>query len=190
MNSSFSFIFVGSTHRFIDDFEKQKEVIENINPEFVLCEGLENISLETEENFKDILKSKRVSNMTSFEEVEDLIKLCFKRNIKLIGIDLENFGFDSNLQDKIKNKKELSQEEEGLVDDIIKKREENQIEKIKEYGGKSNKPIIIILGSWHLREDSPIINKFDNYKMIFPCDENSNLMFEPKDNISYCEKIK
>ena len=45
--------------------------------------------------------------MTSFGEVEKLIKLCFEKKIKLIGIDFHNFGFDENLQKKIKNQKEL-----------------------------------------------------------------------------------
>ena len=191
MNSSFSFIFIGSTHGFIDDFKKQKEIIENINPEFVLCENLENISLETKKNFDDVLKLKRISNMTSFEEIENLIRLCFKKNIKLIGIDLENFGFDSNLQDKIKNQEELSQEEEDLVKKIIKRREEKHIEKINEYKKKTIKPLIVIVGSWHLRSNSKLMKSFDKYKVIFPCDKEGNLVLKPSDKkISYCEKIK
>jgi len=36
------------------------------------------------------------------------------------------------------------------------------------------------------------MDSFENYKLIFPCDEEGNLVFEPSENkkISYCEKIK
>mgnify|MGYP001566001469 FL=1 len=69
----FSFIFIGSTHGFVDDFIKQKEIINFINPEFVLCETLENLSLDTKEKFEDILKTKKISNMTSFSEIKKLV---------------------------------------------------------------------------------------------------------------------
>ena len=69
----FSFIFIGSTHGFVDDFIKQKEIINFINPEFVLCETLENLSLDTKEKFEVILKTKKISNMTSFSEIKKLV---------------------------------------------------------------------------------------------------------------------
>ena len=84
------FIFIGSTHGFIDDFLKQKEVILAVKPEFVLCEGLENLTLDSKEKFEKLCKKRKISNMTSFEEVEKLINLCFRENIKLIGIDFKN----------------------------------------------------------------------------------------------------
>ena len=83
----FSFIFIGNTHSFVNDFLKQKEIIELIKPEFVLSEELENLKLDTEDKFKEILKKRDISNMTSFNDVEKLIKLCFENKINLIGID-------------------------------------------------------------------------------------------------------
>ena len=186
----FSIIFIGSTHSFIKDFIKQKEIINEFNPEFVLCETLENISLDTKEKYEDILKNKKISNMTSFEEVEDLIKLCNKKNIKLVGIDFENFGFNENLQEKIKNQEELSNKEEEEIEELVKERQKNHLEKINEFKEKTNQPIIVIVGSWHLSEDSPLMTKLNNYKTIFPCDENKKLVTEPTKNISYCEKCK
>ena len=79
----FSFIFIGNTHSFVNDFLKQKEIIELIKPEFVLSEELENLKLDTEDKVKEILEKKFISDMTSFDEVEKLIKLCFEKKIYL-----------------------------------------------------------------------------------------------------------
>ncbi len=56
---SFSLIFVGDTPGFIDDFKKQEEIINLFNPEFVLCENLEDLSLDSKEKFDDILKKEK-----------------------------------------------------------------------------------------------------------------------------------
>ena len=104
-------IFLGDTHGFIDDFKKQKEVIDQIKPEFVLVEKLENISLKSKKDYLIIIKNKKLSNMTSFGEVEKLIKFCYNKGIKLIGIDFKNFGFGKNLQIKIKKQEKLSSKE-------------------------------------------------------------------------------
>jgi hypothetical protein len=188
----FSFIFIGSTHGFIEDFIKQKEIIDIIHPEFVLCENLENLFLDNKKKFRDILTNKKISNMTSFNEVNKLIELCYNKNIKLIGIDLPNFGFDSILQEKIKKQDKLTSEEENRIKKILKLRDKIHLEKILEYKNKTNFPILIILGSWHLRENSFLRKSLDNYKIFFPCDKKGNLLIRPsKDKeISYCEIIK
>lgn len=189
---SLSFIFIGSTHGFINDFIKQKELISSINPEYVLIEALENISLDSKEKFEELFKNKIISDMTSFNEVEKLIRFCYEKEIKLIGIDLPNFGFDKVLQEKIKKQEKLSEEEEKEINEIIKIRQETHLKKILEYKEKTNKPLIIILGSWHLRENSLLRNFLNNYKIFFPCDEKGHLLIEPSESkkINYCEIIK
>jgi len=189
---TFSFIFIGSTHGFINDFIKQKEVINSVNPEFVLCEDLEDISLDSKEKFQELLKKGRISDMTSFDELKELIRLCHDKNIKLIGIDMHNFGFDNILQEKIKKQEELSKEEEKKIKEILKIREQIHLKKILEFKTKTNKSLVIILGSWHLRENSSLRNSLNNYKIFFPCDEKGNLLIEPPQNkkINYCEIIK
>ena len=190
MNSFFLF-FVGHTHGFIDDFEKQREIIKAVKPEFVLCESLENLSLVSKEDYNNILNKRKISNMSSFEENENLIRFCFEKNIKLIGMDLENFGFSEIMQNKIKKQHGLTEEEDKEIERILKKRSEHHLEIIKEYLKKTKNPIVVILGSWHLRDDSLLMNKLENYKVIFPCDENGNLLIEPTNGkISYCERIK
>jgi len=185
-----SFIFIGSTHSFLDDFSKQEEIISAINPELVLNEELENLKLDTEDKFKEILDKKFISNMTSFDEVEKLIKLCFEKKISLIGIDFYNFGLDKNLQKKIKNQEELTKEEEKTLNEIINKREEHHLSKILEYKEKRKLPIVIILGCWHLRKNSLLRKRLKNYKIIAPLDENGEVLFEPSNKeIKYGEII-
>jgi hypothetical protein len=185
-----SFIFIGSTHSFLDDFSKQEEIIKSLNPEFVLSEELEDLELDSEEKFKKILEKKFISNMTPFNEVEKLVKLCFEKKISLIGIDFHNFGFDKNLQKKIKNQEELTKEEEEILNKIIEKRERHHLSEILEYKSKTKKPLIIILGCWYLRKDSLLRKKLKNYKIIAPLDENREVLFGPTNKkIKYGEII-
>lgn len=176
---NFSFIFIGTTHRFIDDFIKQKEIILKIKPEFILCEELENLVLDSKEKFKKLFKKRTIANMTTFEELENLIRLCFNNNIKLIGIDLKNFGFNKNLQNKIKNKECLSPEEEKKVNDILILREKKHVNNILRYRKKTNLTIIIIIGCWHLRKGSLLRNKIKDYKLIVPYNEKDRPLLGP-----------
>ena len=188
---NFSFIFIGSTHGFLDDFSMQKEIINGINPEFVLSEELENFKLETKEEFKKFYEERYLSNMTSFEEVKNLVDFCFNKKIKLIGIDFHNFGFNENLQEKIKSQKKLTKEDTEKIEDIINSREKHHLSKILEYKKKTPKPLVIIIGCWHLRKNSLLRKELQNYKIIAPLDDKGEILFEPKNNkkIKYGEII-
>lgn len=176
------FIFIGSTHSFLNDFSKQKEIIESVKPEFVLTEELGNLKLDTENKFKEILEKKLISDMTPFDEVEKLIKLCFEKKINLIGIDFHNFGFDQDLQKKIKNQEELTNVEEEKLNKIVEKREKIHLSKILNYKSKTKLPLVIILGCWHLRKNSLLRKKLKNYKIIVPLDEKGEVLFEPNNS--------
>lgn len=185
-----SFIFVGSTHGFIDDFSKQKEIIDLVNPEFVLSEEIEDLKLDSDEKFEELLQSKKISNMTSFEEVKKIVEFCYNKKIKLIGIDFHNFGFSQDLQNKIKNQEKVSEKDEEEIIENIKKRERNHLKEILNYSKKTKKPLVIILGSWHLRDDSLLRRKLISYKLILPCDKNGNFLDSPrcnKEEIGYKE---
>lgn len=129
--------------------------------------------------------------MTSFDEVKELVNFCFSKKIKLIGIDFHNFGFDTDLQRKIKNQEELTSEEEKELNRIINLREKHHLSKILEYKEKTIKPLVIILGCWHLRKNSLLRKKLKNYKIIAPLDKNGEVLFEPdeKEKIKYGEII-
>ena len=175
----YSLIFVAETHGFIDDFKKEKEIIELYSPEFVLSEYMQNFILDSKIKYERILTKKKISKMVSFKEVKELIKLCYKKNINLIGIDLKNFGFNKQMQNKIKKQEELNTKEQKELEEILKKREEKNIKIIKRYLKKTSKPIIVLLGAWHLRENSLIRKSFKGYKIIFPSDEKGNILIEP-----------
>ncbi len=188
---NFSFIFIGSTHSFSDDFSKQKEIINLITPEFVLSEELENLELNTNDKFKDILKKRHISNMTSFDDIKEIVNLCFNKKIKLIGIDFNNFGFNNTFQRKIKNQKKLTNEEEKELDRITLIREKYHLSKILEYKEKTIKPLVIIIGCWHLRASSLLRERLNNYKIIAPLNKDGEVLFDPneKEKIKYGEII-
>lgn len=191
--SLFKFIFIGDTHGFINDFEKQKEIIEKVNPEFVLSEYMQDIVLDSHEKFNEILKNKNISEMVDFSEIEDLILLCYQKNIKLIGIDLKNFGFDEHLQKVFKSFWEINKSDERRIKEIVKRREFLHLEKINFYKNKTDKSIIIILGTWYLRVNSLLMKNLDNYITFLPCDKERNILLKPiknKSDITYCTKIK
>lgn len=188
MKNNFSFIFLGLTHGFVNDFDKQRELIEEVNPDIVLSEEMENISLLADNEYDNFIEAGKHSFMTPFSEVESLARLCRKKNIKLVGIDFENFGFSREVGEKIKNNGTFSKEEEAEVGDLVLKRETHQLSKIKEYLGKSKKTILVFLGSWYLRDDSPILKEISNSKLIFPANKNGDLVFEPTEDILYGEK--
>jgi len=191
--TSYPLIFLGDTHGFVNDFAKQKEIIEEIMPEFILSENLQNISLNSREKFNKLFESKKISDTVSFEEIELLIKFCYYKNINLIGIDLFNFGFDERLRLKITNSKNLTKDDKIKLKNLLLIREKMHISKIKEYLNKTNKPLLVITGSWHLRKDSPLRKNFSNYKIIYPSDLKGKLLIKPPKNIQdfkYSEETK
>ena len=192
MNPLPPLIFLGDTHGFIEDFKKQKEIISRFEPELVLCEKLENFSLKSERDYKKILKKKEISNMTSFNEVKELVKFCHNKKIKLIGIDFKNFGLNKNLQGKINRQITLNTNEKREIQFILNKRDKNHIRRIKQCIKKTKKTILVIIGTWHLRENSDLMKTFKNYRMIFPCNKKGEIITEPLGNeeVFYCEKIK
>jgi hypothetical protein len=164
-------------------FDKIKEVIEYYRPVFVLSERMENQSVEREWTFKKILKKKKFSNMTSVEEVKELIKLCNKNKIKLIGIDFQNFLLDLKQQTAVKKHRKVSEEEEKEFEDIALRRENKHVKMIEKYLAISRKPVVVIVGAWHLRENSQIRKEFEGFdegcKLIYPVNAAGNQVLGP-----------
>jgi len=180
-------IFIGDTHGFLDDFKKQEEVIKEVKPDHVLLEQLEDNTLDSPEAFK-FFKENRLKD---FPRLNKIINLCEKESVNLIGIDFKNFGLTRHLQEIINKKLIPSIEDNENFDKIIMRRERLHIKKINEYKTKTNKPLVIILGAWHLREDSLIRKYFNRFKIIYPSDKSGKLVIEPTDEeIIYNEYIK
>jgi len=191
--SSFDFIFIGETHGFIEDFYKEKEIIGLVKPNLILSEQLQDIKLDSKEKKLKILKQKKISEIVQLKEVKNLIEICLKNEIKLIGMGFKNFGFDTRLQAIIKGKIESTKKDILEFEKISKKRESQYLRIIQAYRGKTGKPIVILLGTWHLREESPLITDLDSYIVIYPCIKEGEILLEApknKEDIKYCHKIK
>lgn len=179
--SSFSFIFVGDTHGYFADFEKQKEMIELVSPEYVLSEQLQDITLLSENDFLSLLNKRCVSSLVPFADVERLIQLCFQKGIKLVGIDLHNFGFDPVLEASVHAQKELADEEKIALSRILEKRQYHHLSCIKKYAALSKKPLVILVGTWHLQETTPVMKALSNYCVVYPCKADGSLLISPSD---------
>jgi hypothetical protein len=186
------FIFIGDTHGFINDFSKQKEIIEKINPEIILSESMQDISLISKEDYIKAIQRRKISEMVEFEEMKLLIELCYKNKIKLIGIDFPNFGFDDRLQKIVKGEIKPLKKDIKKIEALIGQRERRHLEILRKFENKSRKPILVLIGSWHLRESSLVMKSLKNYKVIFPCDENGKILTKPSKtgDIRYCMRVK
>ena len=179
-------IFIGDTHGFIKDFNKQKEIIERYNPEFILAEQLQEISITNKDSYIKASKDQR------FKEQAELMELCRKRDIKLIGIDFKDFGFDQRIQSIIKGEVHPTKKELAIIKGIVKERSKHHINMIKHFLLITSKPLIVIVGSWHLRKQSQLRKTFKKYLAIYPIDEKGNILTDSRkiENINYLEIIK
>lgn len=175
----FPIIFVAHSHGFINDSAKMREFLEEYKPEFFLCEQVEDLKFETKEDFDKFYRQKKVSDMTEFHDVVNMVEYCQKNNIRIIGTDLHNFGIPQNIAKKISEKKPISEGEKFIVGMALQERSGKQIETIKEYLKKTNRPIVVSVGSWHLRENSDLRNAFDYYKICYLADNDGKVIISP-----------
>lgn len=166
--SSFFIIIIGDTHGYMDDFKIQKEVIGKVKPDYVLYEQMNNKRLIKKADFLVILQKKSISIMTEVGEVKHLIKLCMKKGLPLIGIDFKNFGIGwaRKFKFKLDNNHEFTAKEKQCLDIIYNKREQHQLKTIRKYAKKGK--ILVITGSHHLRQKSPLIKGISHFLAILP----------------------
>jgi kynurenine formamidase len=176
---NFSFIFLSLTHGFINDFEKQEKLINEVKPEIILSEQIENKKFYSKKDYDSFLEMKQFSLMTSFNEVKNLVQLCNKEKVKLIGIDFENYGFSDDLCHKINNGESLNESEEKEINELVKRREKYHLEKLREYQEKSSRPILVFLGAWHLRKEGLIRENIKNSKFIVLKTKKGQEVYEP-----------
>ena len=192
-------ILIGDTEgtNYVDGkpvFEKIKEAIEEYKPVFVLSERMENNNIMSEWNFTQIMKKKKISNMTPMDDVLELIKLCHKKNIKIIGIDFENFLMDRKLQTKLnKYPESITKEEEKQLEELGKRRENKHVKMIFKYLELSRKPVVAIVGAKELRKGSQIRRDFRHLeggcRIIFPVNEKGEQALGPtKERLKWGEE--
>lgn len=191
MEEETKLVFITDAHGQVNTFEKIKEIIDKYKPVFVLAESLENNNILSEYNFTKIMKKKKISNMTSMEEVKELIKLCHKKNIKLIGIDFENFLIGRKLQTKINRNMNLTEDEEKELESLALRRENKHVKMIGKYLELSRKPIVVIIGAWHFRKNSQIRRTFDHYILYYLSNPKGEMVLGPtKEKLEWKELIK
>ena len=191
--SSFSFIFIGDTHGFLDDFLKQKEIISRADPEYVLSEQLQDLVLDSQEKYAAVLREKKISEMVAFRDVERLLRLCATRGIKLIGLDLPHFGLDATLMPVVKGQRSPSRKNHERIESILRKRQAHHLALIERYSKRTKKPLVILLGAGHLSEDSLLMRSLSNYLMIYPRGEKGEVLTQPPKEgviIAYGERTK
>lgn len=166
--SSFFIIFIGDTHGYMDDFKIQREIIEKLNPKYILYEQMNNKRLMKKAEFKNMLKKKSVSILTEVDEVRPLLKLCMQKKLPLIGIDFNNFGISwaKRFKYKLDNDGKFTKSEKEELKQIYKRREQKQSEMIRQYAQKGK--IVVITGAHHLRKDSPLIKEISHFMAILP----------------------
>ncbi|MBS3094243.1 hypothetical protein J4474_01120 [Candidatus Pacearchaeota archaeon] len=160
----------------MNDFSKQKEFIVRFQPEYFLIDQLENFALEEKEDFESLKKQKRISEMSDFEKQKELIEFCEDKGIKLVGIDMPNLGVPLKIAKKINKRLVLSEEEKFEIEETLPERARHQIEKIKEYTKKTDKPIIVSLSAWFMKENSELRDNFSNYLMGYLSDADGKVL--------------
>ncbi len=191
-SEAIKFVFIGDTHNFVNDFSKQKEIIEKIKPKIILSENMQDISLISEQDYLKIIKGKKISEMVNFEEVENLINLCYNMKINLVGMDFRNFGFNERLQKIVKGELNPLNEDIKEINKIIRMRQKKHLDVLKTFEDKSEHPILVFIGTWHLKENSLIMKSLKNYKVIFPCDKYGKMLMKPSKagDVNYCVRVK
>lgn len=166
--SSFFIIFIGDTHGYIDDFKTQKEIIEKANPKYVLYEQMNNKKLTKRTEFLAMLRDKKVSILTEFNEVKRLVKMCMKKDVPLIGMDIKNFGiiWAKKFKHKLDNQEQFTKEEKEELNAIYQKREKRQLKVIRKYAKKGR--ILVITGAHHLRKGSLLVKGINHFIAILP----------------------
>ena len=181
-------IIFGETHGFLEDNKYQEEIINLFKPNIFLYEMLEETSLKTKEQIDSFLlneDSRDFSVISTFGELKNTIKLAKKHNLPIEGIDIKNMlRKDKSFLTAI----ELSDEEIKIEEEILKKREEKQNQKILSHL-KEGERIFVSVGAYHLRDESPLVNIKSNYLIIYPI-YNGEQIFEPptdfkKENVSF-----
>lgn len=187
--SKYNLVFIADTHGYINDFKKQKEIIQLVDPDVILYEQLQHIKLKTDKDFQKIMKERKISDSTSYNEVRGLIEFCHVKPLPLIGMDLENFGYDEHLQRVINGCTESQPNDVAKLSEIMIKREEHHLKMINTF---KDKKVVVILGAWHI-QNSSIMEKLDTYAAIYPVDKKLNPVLGPGVNpeeITYKIKTK
>jgi len=178
-------IFFGETHGFVkNEAEYMEMAIKKLKPQIILYELLEDKKLDNIVKINSFLrqsKNKRFSLISSYGELKGVVELGKKYKLPIIGCDLKDMGRNKS----IPINKKLTKKEIYVERKILKKRERHQMKVIK-IVLKKYKIILVIVGAYHLRKNSPL-RKIKGSRNIIPKYKDKEI-FSPK-NISVKSKI-
>ncbi len=182
-------ILFGETHSLLNELPIQEEIIKNITFGFYLYELLEEEKIIDKNKAEEFLKkpdSEKFSIISTFGELKPIIKLASKFNISVIGCDIKNMlRKDRSFLEKTN----LTQKEMENEEKIMEQRERKQFEVVNEYLSKSDEPLFVSIGLYHIRKNSYLIkNLKENFLICYPLTKGNKLWetedFDP-DEISY-----
>lgn len=114
-----------------------------------------------------------------------LVHLCKTQKIKLVGIDLKNSGLDRRQQEIVDGKRKATKADKNAIEKIVECRAQKQISMVKRYLQKTRKPLVVIVGAWHLRNGAPLRTAFNQYTLIYPCDTQGKMLVGPAGYIEF-----
>ena len=160
-------ILFGETHGFMKkESEYIEDVIKKFNPQVILYESLEDKKLDSSNKIKSFLKKsnkKKFSLISHYGELEKVIKLAEKYNLPILGLDLKNMGRNK----PIPLDKKLTMSQIRYEKNLLKKRESRQVKIIKNSLKKYN-IILVVVGAYHLRKNSPLREITKNRVIFLP----------------------
>lgn len=175
-NNQIEVVLIGELHGWDKSLKIEENIIRLIKPNIFLHELLECYIVTPLDARRILNKKEWKSKVHSFHDIKQIFSIILKLKIAGRGHDLIYHGI-RNIQDYYVTDRELTEKEEKDEQALTKRREEKQkivILKIL----TSERPVIAISGSYHLRDDSPIIKSLRDKKMalIYPS-INGNLYY-------------
>ncbi len=177
-DSKLRIIFFGETHGFVKNEAKYIEkAIKKLKPQAILYELLEDKKLDNIEKINSFLKKsdkKKFSLISLNSELKKIIKLGKKYKLPIIGCDLKNMG----RKKPIPINQRLTEKQINNEEKILKRREKHQIKIIRKALSKYEL-LFIIVGAYHLRENSPLRRITKDSLIILP-KYNEKEIFSPE----------
>ena len=171
-------VFFAETHGLIEEVSMQKKIIEMIHPELFLYELLEEEEVIDYDDFLSKPNEEQFSIISTCGDLKKTVRLAKEYGIKIKGCDIKDM---CRKDTEFLKKTEFDEEEK----EIMQKREKHQNKEIKKALEESDTPILISLGYFHLRKESPTLEGLEDFAIIYPENPNKDMGYKVKINEGY-----
>jgi len=157
-------ILFGEAHGLLEETKIQEKILEVFLCDVFMYELLENQTLSTRQEQEEFLSRSDQEDFSIISKNKDLketVDLAKKFNLPLIGCDLENIG----RKNTIFRERELTLEEQEKEEQLMKKRELVQFEKINKQL-ESGKKVFASVGIYHILPRSELIKNLKDKKVL------------------------